>query len=71
VLPRYIGDVTAGLRRVTVKVVAQPRSALWLLTHADLPRTARIRPVMDFLAAALASERALFEGRRPARTESA
>ncbi|WP_274613457.1 hypothetical protein [Bradyrhizobium acaciae] len=34
------------------------------MTHDDLKRTARIRATLDFLAKALASERALFEGKR-------
>ena len=38
---------------------------LWLLTHEDLRRTARIRAFMDFMAEALAGEAALLEGRRP------
>jgi hypothetical protein len=47
----------------------EPRSALWLLTHEDLKRTARIRAVLDFLAKAFVSERTLLEGKRtsPAR----
>jgi DNA-binding transcriptional LysR family regulator len=70
VLPCYAGDVAPGLRRLTPKVLPELRSALWLLTHADLKRTARIRAVMDFLAKAFASERGLLEGRR-ARAEPA
>ena len=66
VLPCYVGDLASGLRRVTPKTPSEPRSALWLLTHDDLKRTARIRAVMDFLARVLASERALLEGKRAA-----
>jgi DNA-binding transcriptional LysR family regulator len=62
-LPCYVGDLAAGLRRVAPKALAEPRSALWLLTHDDLKHTARIRATLDFLARALASERALLEGR--------
>jgi DNA-binding transcriptional LysR family regulator len=62
-LPCYLGDAAAGLRRLSQKTMAEPRSALWLLTHDDLKRTARIRATLDFLAKAFASERALFEGR--------
>jgi DNA-binding transcriptional LysR family regulator len=64
-LPCYVGDLASGLRRVTPKLLPEPRSALWLLTHDDLKRTARIRATLDFLAKALASERALLEGKRP------
>ena len=36
---------------------------LWLLTHAEIARTPRVRVVLDFLGAALGRERALLEGR--------
>jgi DNA-binding transcriptional LysR family regulator len=71
VLPCYLGDTAGGLRRAVQKTVSVPRSALWLLTHNDLKRTARIRAVMDFLATALVSERALLEGKEPAYRTSA
>lgn len=38
---------------------------LWLLIHEDLRNTARIRMFMDFIAAALAADADLLEGRRP------
>jgi len=38
---------------------------LWLLTHQDLRRTARIRAFLDFISEALAADAPLFEGRRP------
>jgi len=62
-LPCYVGDLASDLRRVKAKSLSEPRSALWLLTHDDLKRTARIRATMDFLANAFASERALLEGK--------
>jgi DNA-binding transcriptional LysR family regulator len=65
-LPCYLGDPASGLRRLTPKTLAEPRSALWLLTHHDLRRTARIRATLNFLVKAFASERALFEGDEPA-----
>lgn len=63
-LPCYLGDEDERLRRIRPGAVNDVRSALWLLTHGDLRRTARIRAVMDFLATALGSERAFLEGRR-------
>ncbi len=63
-LPCYLGDPTPGLGRLAQKTMTEPRSALWLLTHDDLKRTARIRVTLDFLAKAFASERALFEGKQ-------
>ncbi len=63
-LPCYLGDPTPGLHRLAQKTMTEPRSALWLLTHDDLRRTARIRATLDFLAKAFASDRALFEGKQ-------
>lgn len=63
-LPCYLGDPAPGLHRLAQKTMTEPRSTLWLLTHEDLRRTARIRATLDFLAKAFASERALFEGRK-------
>ncbi|AYG62253.1 LysR family transcriptional regulator [Rhizobium jaguaris] len=63
-LPCYLGDPTPGLRRLAPKALTEPRSTLWLLTHNDLRRTARIRATLDFLAKAFASDRALFEGKQ-------
>jgi DNA-binding transcriptional LysR family regulator len=63
-LPCYLGDASAALRRVR-GIVPGMATELWLLTHADLKGTARIRAVMDALSEALADERDLFEGLRP------
>jgi DNA-binding transcriptional LysR family regulator len=65
-LPCYVGDTALGLRRASGNILPQPRSALWLLTHNDLRRTARIRVVMDFFASALLVDRVLLEGRQKA-----
>lgn len=64
-LPCYLGDLSGQLRRTSPAAVPEVHSALWLLTHSDLKRTARIRAVMDFFAIAIGSERALLEGKRP------
>jgi hypothetical protein len=40
---------------------------LWIVTHADLKRTARVRAFFGVVGDDLAAERALFEGRAPAR----
>jgi DNA-binding transcriptional LysR family regulator len=65
-LPCYLGDRVSGLRRATPQTPSSPRSTLWLLTHSDLRRTARVRATLDFLAAAFSSERMLLEGKQPA-----
>ena len=62
-LPCYVGDADPGLVRVGAPI-AELDSALWLLTHPDLRRVARIRAVVDAMAALLQPLRPLFEGRR-------
>jgi DNA-binding transcriptional LysR family regulator len=61
-LPCYLGDAERDLRRLE-----EPRAdlevPLWLLTHPDLRRVARVRAVLDFLGQHLAQRRALIEGR--------
>jgi len=63
VLPCFLGDREPGLRRVLPPDPAMG-SELWLFTHEDLRRTARIRAFLDFMAEALGAERDLLEGRR-------
>jgi len=55
-LPCFLADPEPALRRV---LPPQPAlaSELWLLTHPDLRRTARVRAFMDRLAASLRKER--------------
>jgi DNA-binding transcriptional LysR family regulator len=65
-LPCYLGDTTPGLVRLHPEPVAAMATALWVLTHEDLRRTARVRAFTDFVAKTLARERPLLEGTRPA-----
>ncbi|MGE4062801.1 MAG: LysR family transcriptional regulator [Rhodospirillaceae bacterium] len=44
---------------------------IWLVTHADLRRSARIRAVFDFLSDAISSDRNLLTGRSAALTNAA
>ncbi len=63
-LPCGIADLEPDL----VRVAPLPDDFsldLWLLTHEDLRRTARIRAFLDFLADALMKEAPLLEGRLP------
>jgi DNA-binding transcriptional LysR family regulator len=60
-LPCYLGDPDPALRRVHPPLPAMEAS-LWLLTHPDLRRVARIRAVLDFVADRLGQRRALIEG---------
>lgn len=66
-LPCYLGDTTPGLVRVRGPI-AQMQTVLWVLTHADLRHTARIRAFTEFAAAAFAQRRALLEGTGRRRT---
>lgn len=63
-LPCYLGDTDSRLMRIRPPV-KEMMTALWLLTHPDLARTARVRLFIDFMTAALARERPLIEGQRP------
>lgn len=61
-LPCFVGDQTARLRRIR-GVIPEMDVDLWVLTHQDLRRAARIRALTDALVEALAGQRALLEGR--------
>lgn len=61
----YHGDRDPALRRVGSWQMAGRASHLWLLTHRDLRRTARVRAFIKFMRAALAPHHDLIEGRCP------
>ena len=65
-LPCFVGDTEPGLHRVT-----EPNDefsvGLWLLTHTDLRRTARVRAFMDFITQKIVDNQRLLEGQLPAR----
>jgi len=63
-LPCYLGDATAGLVRIGTPIAAMT-TALWLLTHEDLRRTARVSAFTEFAGQALAKLRPLLEGNLP------
>lgn len=63
-LPCYLADPDPALRRVHPPL-PEMEVSLWLLTHPDLRRVARIRTVLDFLAWHLVKRRALMEGYEP------
>ena len=60
-LPCFVGDVSAQLRRLTPPERSL-QSALWLLTHPDLRRAARIKIFIEFMAAALRRKRRVLAG---------
>ena len=60
-LPCYLGDTSPGLVCVH-RPIAAMQTMLWILTHEDLRRTARIRAFTEFAAKAFARRRPLLEG---------
>jgi len=64
-LPTYVGEADRRLVRVGTPFEHLTLD-LWLLTHADLRHTARIKVVVDFLHDMLVERRALFEATKPA-----
>ncbi|MEA2874094.1 MAG: hypothetical protein QOH67_4070, partial [Hyphomicrobiales bacterium] len=61
ILPCFIGASTPGLTRLTAPI-DEAGDALWLLTHADLRATARVRAFMDFAGNDIAKRRKQLEG---------
>jgi DNA-binding transcriptional LysR family regulator len=63
-LPCFIGDARPGLVRLG-PLNPDFSADLWLLTHPDLRHSARIRALLDFLAAEIARRKGFIEGGRP------
>lgn len=61
VLPCYLADPEPDLVRALAPIEAI-RPELWLITHADLKYTARVRAFLDVVGAALLKDRPLLEG---------
>jgi DNA-binding transcriptional LysR family regulator len=59
-LPCFVGDLDPELRRAGEPFDAKHQ--LWLLIHADLKRSARVRALLDFIAPRLLAQKNLFEG---------
>lgn len=60
-LPCFLADPAPDLERL-FEPVAALASEVWILTHPDLRRTARVRAFVDFLRNALLGDIALIEG---------
>ncbi len=60
-VPCFIGDQRPLLRRLA-EHRPEFAASLWILTHPDLRRSARVRVFMDFVAAEIGAKRGLFEG---------
>ena len=59
-LPCFVGDQDTELRRIAEPIETKDR--LWLLIHADLRRSARVRALLDFIVPRLMAQKHLFEG---------
>lgn len=61
----FCADPDPRLRRVYAEPIMDGEMDLWVLTHPDLVRVARVRSFMRFITDAFMADRDLFEGRRP------
>ncbi len=62
-LPCWLADLQPDLSRLNVRI-EQSGWGLWVLIHADLRSTARVRVCRDFLIDLLEGHKDLFEGRQ-------
>jgi DNA-binding transcriptional LysR family regulator len=60
-LPCYLADPEPDLRRVLGPIPELARE-LWLITHEDLKRTARVRAFMEVVGEGLLARREMLEG---------
>jgi DNA-binding transcriptional LysR family regulator len=60
-LPCFLGDRSPDLARIGYPPT-ELDAGLWMLTHSDLRRSARVRAFMDFAGAELAKHRRAIEG---------
>ena len=63
-LPCYLGDSSPDLLRVQDTVLADVTNELWVITHDDLRRTARIAAFLKFAGERIASLQPLIAGHR-------
>jgi len=61
-LPCYLGDTDPALVRAWAKPIEELTRELWIVTHADLKKTARVRAFFDVVGDALVAKQGLFEG---------
>ncbi|KAA0088615.1 LysR family transcriptional regulator [Paraburkholderia sp. T12-10] len=63
-LPCYLGDADDGVVRAMETPAPGLEGELWIVAHADLKGTARVRAFFDVVGEGLSRERDLFEGRQ-------
>ena len=61
-LPCYLGDPEPDLARALPDPVPELARELWIVTHPDLRRTARVRAFFEAVAEGIAADRPLVEG---------
>lgn len=61
-LPCYLGDGDTDLVRALPNPVPELAAELWIVTHADLKKTARVRAFFDIVGEGLAREHDRFDG---------
>jgi DNA-binding transcriptional LysR family regulator len=65
-LPHYLGDAFPHLKRTALPAPQEAAAGLWVLTHRDIRRTARVRALTEHVSHELMRRRAEIEGGRPA-----
>lgn len=63
VLACYWADCEPGLRRLDAVPLQQTGLGLWVLTHPQTQKAARVRRFVDYIYTVLAKDRDVFEGR--------
>jgi DNA-binding transcriptional LysR family regulator len=66
VLPCFLGDPEPGLARAVPQPIAPLQRELWIVTHSDLKKTARVRAFFDIVGEGLIAQSSLFGGNRGA-----
>ncbi len=61
-LPCYLGDLDPGLRRVVTEPIPELTRELWIVTHADLRKTARVRAFFDIVGDGLVAKSSFLRG---------
>jgi DNA-binding transcriptional LysR family regulator len=61
-LPCFLGDCEPGLARAVPQPIPELMAELWIVTHADLKDTARVRVFFDVVGGGLTGEHDLIEG---------
>ena len=65
VLPSYMADPDPHIQRAIDQPISEIAPDIWVLTHPDVRRMARVRIFADFISKTIIADRDLFEGRRP------